>query len=294
MTQPFFKKFVRTFFLSFLCIFTTINTHTVTSNNAIQTALDMNFAATTGIFMTSGFENLYYQEREFGMAILHSTGDYIAYLKAELRNLQKFPNSFVDQVCVAAILSVYSEHMQEPLRAQMQQKSQELFAKLYTEIQENRIENPTGFNKNLQGFFDYSYLLAMEKYQELYVWAEEINTNQDSSDFLTKMAQYAQAIALTYLTKQSWQQFKANNNHLEHQQAIECAKQAIPIWENYIQKDPAYFRSYADYAFVLGVLGRYEDMEQAFHVGAKLINTDLNHPDFALVQSLLFSFEISE
>jgi hypothetical protein len=217
-------------------------------------------------------------DSEYGFNEVKTKGDYQAYLAATLRNLQKCPTSLLDQTELAAILAVYSHHFTEPLRSEMQQKSQEVFTKLLPELEaydQNQDPNDI-FTQQVAIYFKESYLYSFNQFKDLYELGLKIMNLEKPTNHWNFGGYFSQGIGAAHYAQECW---LAGDRKPAH----EWAAKSVTAWElcfKHAAYEKDYFRPYVEYALALGILGRQEEMMKALNTAAELIHTDLSYPEF--------------
>jgi tetratricopeptide (TPR) repeat protein len=198
-----------------------------------------------------------------------SKADYENALNISACEVKKHPNSFMAQMCLAAILGDYSELFAEPLKSSMIQKSKQMFEKLMGEVSFQP--------KKLAYKFKNEYYFRLGKHKEQYENGLEMlndfyNTTEYNDD-ICAAAYYNQGVGAAHYAKLLLLAGK-------RKEALEYAQKAIIAWAQYFSLVNTYYNSYVHYGLALGILGKKDEMMRALERSANLINRDLNYTEF--------------
>lgn len=213
--------------------------------------------------------------REYGFSALMERGDYQTYLALTLRNLEQCPTSFVDQIELAAILAVYSHHFTQPMRSEMQKKSQEFFVKLLPELETYNPQKDSEdiLVQKIAYFLYHAYFYSFNRFKDLYELGIRNVDLGKGTDQWSPMGYFSQGIGAAHYAQEY---LLAGNQGI----AKEWAEKSIQAWNEYFKHDTKYFHAYVEYALALSILGRDDEMMKALNDGVQQIHTDLNNPEF--------------
>jgi hypothetical protein len=206
--------------------------------------------------------------------------DYEKSLELILLGIEKYPCDFSLQSFFAALLGDHSENFDGQLQMRMATRSKEIFNKLACEVASQPRREIYRFNNE--------YCYRFGKYKEQYENGLAMIFEYEQTEEIRQCGRsgyYYQGVGAANYAKQLLIMG-------DKEGALHYAQKAVVAWAQHFSYENNYYNSYVHYSLALGILGCKQDMLNALHRSAYLIQRSLDYHEFKEV--IDFIQELSE
>ena len=177
-----------------------------------------------------------------------------------------WPNDFHVTSYYASIMADYGEHLENRKKLIYKKKACVILRKL--------LYRTKGVDKRMVYVTRNEYYYHSKQFRKQYLLGLEIVPKTNKPGY------YSQGVGATW---HSLYLAKKNINHL----AILWAKRAVKACKLYFKINPDYYNSYVHYALALGILKKFEEMENALQKSQKLSGKNKSYNEFKEIRDII-------